>query len=100
MLTKYFLHFFFWYIGFYFVSLLLGVILLYCGFHDQQGVVITNVEIFALIHVVVKFVAIIVVPTDAMRKVVEINPFFQKILMVHVLGQRNEQNNIQKNYKI
>jgi hypothetical protein len=98
--NKIFSPLFFWYIGFYFVSLLLGVILLYCGFHDQQGMVMTNVEIFALIHVAVKFVAIIVVPTDAMRKVVEINPFFQKILMVHVLGQRNEQNNIQKTCKI
>jgi hypothetical protein len=76
--NKIFSPLFLWYIGFYFVSLLLGVIMLYCSFHDQQGVVINNVQIFALILVVIKFVAIIIVPTDAMRKVVEIDLFFQK----------------------
>jgi hypothetical protein len=69
---------FLWYIGFYFVSLLLGVIMIYCGFHDRQGVVINDIEILALIFIVFKFIIIIVVPTDAMRKVVEIKPFFKK----------------------
>jgi hypothetical protein len=76
--NKIFSPLFLWYIGFYFVSVLLGVIMIYCSFHDQQGLVINNIQIFALILVVVKFVAIIIVPTDAMRKVMEIHQFFQK----------------------
>jgi hypothetical protein len=76
--NKIFSPLFLWYIGFYFVSVLVGVTIIYCSFHDQHGVLITNFEIVGLILIVVKFIVIIAVPTDAMRKVVEIDLFFQK----------------------
>jgi hypothetical protein len=72
-LNKIFSVLFLQYIAFYFLSILMSVISLYCSIHDNKGKILNNIEVVGLVFAFWKLIVIIIIPSETMKKVVECN---------------------------
>jgi hypothetical protein len=63
------------YIAFYFLSILMWAMSIYCAIHDDKGNILNNVEIVGLVFAFWKLIVIIVIPSETMKKVVECDFF-------------------------